>query len=195
MEGEKAALLEVRREVAVLENQGHKRVLLVYGEMHGIDYVADTIAAVYDTRVGRGEIRRANVNLAPLTVADFKVLKSTGIGTYQCFQETYHRETYRKMHPTGAKSVYEWRLFALDRAQQGLSSQHAELDVLLLVGDGGDVGGHDGDATGRIGRFDVLGVDRPNRRRQPIEPRFGGDLRHRGGILPPLYFFYILWPL
>ena len=111
-------LNELRREVAVLESQGHKRVLLVYGESVNIGYIADTIGAVYDTRVGNGEIRRVNVNLAPLTVADFKVLKSTNIGTYQCFQETYHLETYKKMHPTGAKSVYEWRLFALDRAQQ-----------------------------------------------------------------------------
>jgi 2-iminoacetate synthase len=73
---------------------------------------------VYDTKVDNGEIRRVNVNLAPLSVEDFKVLKGTGIGTYQCFQETYHQETYAKMHPSGAKSRYDWRLFALDRAQQ-----------------------------------------------------------------------------
>ena len=109
---------EVRREVAVLENQGHKRLLLVYGDTYGIGNVAESIEAVYDTKIGNGEIRRVNVNLAPLNVSDFKILKSTGIGTYQCFQETYHRETYKKMHPSGPKSIYEWRLTALDRAQQ-----------------------------------------------------------------------------
>lgn len=110
---------EVKKEVRVLEKMGHKRLLLVYGETKGIDYIVDTIEAVYATKVGNGEIRRVNVNLAPLTVADFKTLKSTNIGTYQCFQETYHRETYKKMHPSGKKSVYEWRLYALDRAQRG----------------------------------------------------------------------------
>ncbi|MEW6200529.1 MAG: [FeFe] hydrogenase H-cluster radical SAM maturase HydG [bacterium] len=109
---------EVQEEVRILEEMGHKRLLLVYGESSGMDYIVDTIDAVYSTRIGNGEIRRVNVNLAPLTTADFKVLKSTGIGTYQCFQETYHRETYRKMHPSGRKSVFEWRLFAVDRAQQ-----------------------------------------------------------------------------
>jgi 2-iminoacetate synthase len=107
---------EVRAEVRVLEEMGHKRLLLVYGESTGIDYYVETIAAVYDTKVGNGEIRRVNVNLAPLTTSDFRILKDTGIGTYQCFQETYHRETYRKMHPAGVKSIYEWRLMSQDRA-------------------------------------------------------------------------------
>lgn len=107
---------EVKAEVRVLEEMGHKRLLLVYGESTGIDYYVETIAAVYDTKVGNGEIRRVNVNLAPLTTADFRILKDTGIGTYQCFQETYHRETYRKMHPSGVKSIYEWRLMSQDRA-------------------------------------------------------------------------------
>jgi 2-iminoacetate synthase len=109
---------EVREEVKILENMGHKRVLLVYGEAKNIDYMKKTIDAVYDTREGTGEIRRVNVNAAPMSVEDFKILKSTDIGTYQCFQETYHRETYEKMHPAGKKADYLWRLHALDRAQE-----------------------------------------------------------------------------
>lgn len=110
---------EVKREVGILEETGQKRLLLVYGESQGIRYLVDTIEAVYSVEVGRGEIRRVNVNAAPLSVEDFKTLKSTGIGTYQCFQETYHFETYGKMHPSGRKADYEWRLYSLDRAQQG----------------------------------------------------------------------------
>lgn len=109
---------EVRRETAALVSQGHKRVLLVYGDSCDIKYVTDTIGAVYDTTEGNGEIRRVNVNLAPLSVDDFKALKDADIGTYQCFQETYHSETYRKMHVSGSKTSYDWRLYALDRAQQ-----------------------------------------------------------------------------
>jgi 2-iminoacetate synthase len=110
---------EVRAETRALVMQGHKRILMVYGESCGIDYITDTIAAVYDTKVDNGEIRRVNVNLAPLSVDDYKTLKGSGLGTYQCFQETYHLDTYKKMHPSGPKANFEWRLFALDRAQQG----------------------------------------------------------------------------
>ncbi|HOO56101.1 MAG TPA: [FeFe] hydrogenase H-cluster radical SAM maturase HydG [bacterium] len=109
---------EVKQEVGILEEMGHKRLLLVYGEMHGIKYLEDTIEAAYSVKVEKGEIRRINVNAAPLSVEDFKALKATGIGTYQCFQETYHLETYKKMHPTGKKADYPWRLYALHRAQE-----------------------------------------------------------------------------
>ncbi|MFA6450550.1 MAG: [FeFe] hydrogenase H-cluster radical SAM maturase HydG [bacterium] len=110
---------ELKEEVQILEDMGHKRVLLVYGEAAGIQYIVDTIGAAYSVKSGKGEMRRVNVNLAPLSVEDFKTLQATGIGTYQCFQETYHLDTYHKMHPAGKKADYEWRLYALDRAQEG----------------------------------------------------------------------------
>ncbi|MCX7934496.1 MAG: [FeFe] hydrogenase H-cluster radical SAM maturase HydG, partial [Planctomycetota bacterium] len=74
------------------------------------------IATIYRTKSGRGEIRRVNVNIAPLTVEEFKELKQAGIGTYQLFQETYHRPTYERVHLAGPKRDYDWRLTAMDRA-------------------------------------------------------------------------------
>ena len=87
---------EVTEETRILIQQGHKRVLLVAGEAlppQGFQYITDTIATIYETRVGPGEIRRVNVNLAPQNVERFKRLKEAGIGTFQLFQETYHRPT------------------------------------------------------------------------------------------------------
>ena len=87
---------EIAAEVKVLINQGHKRVLLVAGESYpaeGFEYILKAIDTIYQTKSGRGEIRRVNVNIAPLTVEQFKSLKAAGIGTYQLFQETYHRGT------------------------------------------------------------------------------------------------------
>ncbi len=112
---------EIAQEVRVLENQGHKRVLLVAGESYprqGFSYVLDSIKTVYDTKVGDGEIRRVNVNVAPLTLDEFKQLKAANIGTYQIFQETYHRETYAKVHVGGKKRDYDWRISSLDRAME-----------------------------------------------------------------------------
>jgi len=112
---------EVKREIEVLENMGHKRVLLVYGETMSENYIknmVEAIEAVYSVKTGKGEIRRVNVNIAPLSVEDFRTIKATNIGTYQCFQETYHHETYKVMHPIGNKADYEWRLYSLDRAQE-----------------------------------------------------------------------------
>jgi 2-iminoacetate synthase len=112
---------EIRREIEILLSEGHKRVLLVAGEhptLSGIDYIEEAVATVYETRVGNVGIRRVNVNCAPLSVEDFKRLKATGIGTYQCFQETYHLETYKHMHPSGPKKDYLWRLLAPDRAME-----------------------------------------------------------------------------
>ncbi|MGI6295915.1 MAG: [FeFe] hydrogenase H-cluster radical SAM maturase HydG [Armatimonadota bacterium] len=112
---------EIRREIEILLEEGHKRVLLVAGEhpkLSGIDYIIESIATIYDTKVGDASIRRINVNCAPLTVEEFARLKATGIGTYQCFQETYHLETYKKMHPSGPKRDYLNRLLAPDRAMQ-----------------------------------------------------------------------------
>ncbi len=113
---------EIASEVRVLVEQGHKRVLLVAGESYpsqqGFQYVLDSIATVYATRSGKGEVRRVNVNIAPLSLEEFRELKKAQIGTYQIFQETYHRETYAKMHVAGQKADYDWRLTAPDRAMQ-----------------------------------------------------------------------------
>ena len=110
---------EVRGETEALVSVGHKRLIVVYGEhpASNVDYMAETIRAIYDTKVGNGEIRRVNVNAAPMSIDDLKVLKGIGIGTYQVFQETYHHATYRKVHPAGVKADYRWRLYALHRAQ------------------------------------------------------------------------------
>ena len=113
---------EVRQEVTVLEDMGHKRLALEAGEdpVHcPIEYVLDVIATVYGTRSGRGEIRRVNVNIAATTVENYRLLKEAGIGTYILFQETYHRPTYALMHPSGPKSDYDWHTTAMDRAMAG----------------------------------------------------------------------------
>ncbi len=110
---------EIKREVEILESEGHKRLLLVSGEANGasdLPYIEEAIKTVYLTRHASGSIRRVNVNIAPLTIDGFKRLKEAGIGTYQLFQETYHRASYKKMHPSGPKSDYQWRLYTMDRA-------------------------------------------------------------------------------
>ena len=110
---------ELDQEIEALVNRGHKRLILVYGEHPNYDaqFLHDTVVEVYKQKHGNGEIRRVNINAAPLDVEGFKLVKSAGIGTYQIFQETYHQETYKKVHPSGPKSDYLWRLFGLDRAQ------------------------------------------------------------------------------
>ena len=110
---------EIRTQVKALEDRGHKRIIVVFGEhpMYDAQYIADTVRLVYSTRSGRGEIRRVNVNAAPLDHAGYAIVKEAGIGTYQIFQETYHHETYRRYHPANTrKSNYLWRLDALSRA-------------------------------------------------------------------------------
>lgn len=110
---------EVAEEVRALIRQGHKRLLLVAGEGYpaeGFDYILNCIDTVYATKVDHGEIRRVNVNVAPLEVEQFKQLKARGIGTYQLFQETYHRETYAQVHLGGQKRNYDYRVTAFDRA-------------------------------------------------------------------------------
>lgn len=112
---------ELIHETQALENNGHKRLIMVYGEhpKYSPKYIADTVRTVYSIKEGNGEIRRVNINAAPLDVEGYKIVKEAGIGTYQIFQETYHRETYEKLHPRGPKSNYLWRLYGLDRAFQG----------------------------------------------------------------------------
>jgi 2-iminoacetate synthase len=110
---------EIAQEVTQLIEQGQKRLLLVAGESHTpdyLDYVLESIATVYNIKSKHGEIRRVNVNLAPLTTEDFKRLKTAQIGTYQLFQETYHPEVYNQVHVAGKKADYAWRLTAIDRA-------------------------------------------------------------------------------
>lgn len=112
---------ELEGEVQTLTAQGHKRLIVVYGEhpVSDIDFICGTIEKVYAVKNGRGEIRRVNVNAAPLFVDEYQQIKQVGIGTYQVFQETYHHETYRKLHPADTlKGSYLWRLFALHRAQE-----------------------------------------------------------------------------
>jgi len=111
---------ELDDEIEALVDRGHKRLIMVYGEHPNYDaqFIHDTVKEVYGIKKGNGEIRRVNINAAPLDVEGFKLVKSAGIGTYQIFQETYHQETYKKVHPSGPKSDYLWRLYGLDRAQE-----------------------------------------------------------------------------
>jgi 2-iminoacetate synthase len=108
------------KEVEALEDNGQKRLILVYGEHPAYDaeYIAHTVRTVYSVKKGNGEIRRVNINAAPLDIDGFRKVKDAGIGTYQIFQETYHKETYQKYHLGGKKMDYDYRLTALDRAQE-----------------------------------------------------------------------------
>jgi len=112
---------EIARETRMLIDQGHKRVLLVAGESYpreGFSYVLKAIDTVYSVTHDTGEIRRINVNVAPLTLDQFRELKAAKIGTYQLFQETYHRGTYAGVHLAGKKRDYDWRVTAMDRAME-----------------------------------------------------------------------------
>lgn len=110
---------EVAAETKALVEQGHKRLLLVAGESTSggsVDFLLQSIETIYATRSGPGEVRRVNVNVAPLTTEEYARFKEARIGTYQLFQETYHRETYRKVHLRGRKADYDWRVTCMDRA-------------------------------------------------------------------------------
>jgi 2-iminoacetate synthase len=110
---------ELRGQVEALERAGHKRLILVFGEHpeYDAEFIARCVRDVYATRVGRGEIRRVNINAAPLNHEGYRIVKQAGIGTYQIFQETYHHETYRRVHPPSTrKGDYLYRLDALSRA-------------------------------------------------------------------------------
>ncbi|MCK4463070.1 MAG: [FeFe] hydrogenase H-cluster radical SAM maturase HydG, partial [Candidatus Omnitrophica bacterium] len=112
-------LEEVKKETEALVSIGHKRLIVVYGEhpLSDIDYITDTIKTIYETKVGNSRIRRVNVNASPMSVEKLKMLKEASIGTYQVFQETYHHQSYKKVHPPGTiKSNYGWRLYSLHRA-------------------------------------------------------------------------------
>lgn len=111
---------ELEKETRTLEANGHKRLIMVYGEhpSYDADFIAATVRKVYETKEGKGEIRRVNINAAPLDVEGFKIVKDAGIGTYQIFQETYHQQTYKTVHPSGLKADYLWRLHSFDRAME-----------------------------------------------------------------------------
>ena len=108
------------KEVEALEDEGQKRLILVFGEHaeYSPEFIADSVRATYSVKKGNGEIRRVNINAAPLDIEGYKTVKEAGIGTYQVFQETYHPDAYKKYHHGGRKADYKWRLTALDRAQE-----------------------------------------------------------------------------
>lgn len=112
---------EVTQQVEALEDAGHKRLILVFGEHpdYTPEFIADTVRNIYDVKKGKGEIRRVNINAAPLNIEGYKTVKASGIGTYQIFMETYHHETYRKYHPVHThKGDYLYRLDGLTRAYE-----------------------------------------------------------------------------
>jgi len=113
---------EIRKEVEILEKHGHKRILMLmgeYSEKYSFDDFLKAIKTAYSVKTKpRGEIRRINVEIPPLSIEEFKKLKEAKIGTYTMFQETYHKETYKEMHPSGKKSDYHHRLETMDRAQK-----------------------------------------------------------------------------
>ncbi|HHV38682.1 MAG TPA: [FeFe] hydrogenase H-cluster radical SAM maturase HydG [Tepidimicrobium sp.] len=112
---------ELKEQVKILIGKGHKRLILVYGEhtIYDADFISKTINTVYETKENNGEIRRVNINAAPMDIEGYKKLKEAGIGTFQIFQETYHHDTYRAIHPQNTiKGNYSWRLYGLDRAME-----------------------------------------------------------------------------
>lgn len=109
---------EIVKEVESLEDNGQKRLILVYGEHAQYDpaFIAHSVKLAYSVKKNHGEIRRVNINAAPLDIEGFKTVKESGIGTYQVFQETYHPEAYKTYHLRGKKCDYNYRLTAFDRA-------------------------------------------------------------------------------
>ena len=161
---------ELREQVKALENRGHKRLILVWGEHpeYTPAHIADYVRKVYETRTGPGEIRRVNINAAPLDHDGYRRVKDAGIGTYQIFQETYHHPTYEAMHPTGTrKADYLWRLDGLHRAFEAGCDD---------VGIGALFGLYDW-------RFEVLGL-----------VRHANHLRQRYGVGPHTISFPRLRP-
>lgn len=113
---------EIRREVIALQDMGHKRLALEAGEdpVHNtMDYYLESIKTIYDIKHRNGAIRRVNINIAATTVDNYRLLKEAGIGTYILFQETYHKESYLELHPTGPKHDYNYHTEAMDRAMEG----------------------------------------------------------------------------
>lgn len=126
---------EIKEETRTILEQGHKRILLLMGEDHKnctLDYFIQAIYAIYSVKDSKGStIRRINVEIAPLSEEEFKQLSEVPIGTYTVFQETYHKETYERMHPKGPKHNYYWRLYTMDRA---LSNGMHDVGIGALFG-------------------------------------------------------------
>ena len=113
---------EIKKEVIALQDMGHKRLALEAGEdpvNNTMDYYLECIKTIYSIKHKNGAIRRVNINIAATTVENYRLLKEAGIGTYILFQETYHKESYKKLHPTGPKSDYNYHTEAMDRAMEG----------------------------------------------------------------------------
>lgn len=138
---------DIRREVIALQDMGHKRIAIEAGEdpVHNpIEYILESIETIYSIKHKNGAIRRVNVNIAATTVENYRKLKEAGIGTYVLFQETYYRESYEKLHPTGPKHDYAYHTEAMDRAMEGgiddvglgvlfgLEDYHYEFVALLM---------------------------------------------------------------
>ncbi len=112
---------QIKREVEALQDMGHKRIAIESGEdpvNNPIEYILDSIKTIYSVKHKNGAIRRVNVNIAATTVENYKKLHEAGIGTYILFQETYNKETYEKLHPTGPKHNYKYHTEAMDRAME-----------------------------------------------------------------------------
>lgn len=113
---------EIRREVIALQDMGHKRLALEAGEdpvRNTMEYYLKCIDTIYSIKHKNGAIRRVNINIAATTVDNYRLLKEAGIGTYILFQETYHKESYLQLHPTGPKHDYNYHTEAMDRAMEG----------------------------------------------------------------------------
>ncbi len=113
---------EIRKEVIALQDMGHKRLAIESGEdpvNNPIEYILECIKTIYSVKHKNGAIRRVNVNIAATTVENYRKLKDAGIGTYILFQETYHKESYEQLHPTGPKHNYAYHTEAMDRAMEG----------------------------------------------------------------------------
>ncbi len=113
---------DIVREVTALQDMGHKRLAIEAGEdpvNNPIEYILESIKTIYSIKHKNGAIRRVNVNIAATTVENYRKLKEAGIGTYILFQETYHKESYEKLHPTGPKHDYAYHTEAMDRAMEG----------------------------------------------------------------------------
>ncbi|MBQ1434621.1 MAG: [Clostridia bacterium] len=113
---------EIKKEVIALMDMGHKRLAIESGEdpvNNPIEYILESIKTIYSVKHKNGEIRRVNVNIAATTVENYRKLRDAGIGTYILFQETYHKESYERLHPTGPKHNYAYHTEAMDRAMEG----------------------------------------------------------------------------
>lgn len=128
--------VEIAQETLHLISEGHKRLMVLNGESEDtpLEYILQSLRTIYAQRSGNNRIRRINLEIAPLDTAEFRQLAGAGIGTYVCFQETYDPDIYARVHPSGPKSDYEWRLYAMDRAMEG-GLEDVGIGALFGLGD------------------------------------------------------------